>query len=32
MNEFHPERAGRLATLTWYGQAGFRLAAGKAGC
>jgi D-aminopeptidase len=28
MNAHHPERAGRSASLTWYGQAGFRLAAG----
>jgi L-ascorbate 6-phosphate lactonase len=25
----HPERPGRLASVTWYGQAGFRLAAGE---
>ena len=25
----YPERPGRLASVTWYGQAGFRLAAGE---
>ena len=25
----YPERSGRLASVTWYGQAGFRLAAGE---
>ena len=29
MNEIDPERTGRSASLTWYGQAGFRLAAGN---
>jgi L-ascorbate 6-phosphate lactonase len=28
MNDHHPERAWRFASLTWYGQSGFRLAAG----
>jgi len=28
MADHHPERAGRLASVTWYGQAGFRLTAG----
>ena len=28
MNDISTERAGRSASLTWYGQAGFRLAAG----
>ena len=28
MKNHDPERAGRSASLTWYGQAGFRLAAG----
>ncbi len=28
MNNPSPERPGRFASLTWYGQAGFRLAAG----
>ncbi len=28
MKDHDPERAGRSASLTWYGQAGFRLAAG----
>ena len=28
MNDHHPERAARFASLTWYGQSGFRLAAG----
>ena len=28
MNDHFPERSGRRASLTWYGQAGFRLAAG----
>jgi L-ascorbate metabolism protein UlaG (beta-lactamase superfamily) len=28
VNDNDPERAGRLASVTWYGQAGFRLAAG----
>ena len=28
MTDHHPERSGRLASVTWYGQAGFRLAAG----
>ncbi len=27
MTDHYPERAGRLASVTWYGQAGFRLAA-----
>src|SRR5258707_13682683 len=29
MNDIDTERAGRAASLTWYGQAGFRLAAGN---
>ena len=29
MNGINTERAGRSASLTWYGQAGFRLAAGN---
>jgi len=29
MNDHHPERSCRFASLTWYGQAGFRLAAGN---
>src|SRR5437868_4402401 len=29
MNDISTERAGRSASLTWYGQAGFRLAAGN---
>ena len=28
MNDITTERAGRSVSLTWYGQAGFRLAAG----
>ena len=28
MNDISTERAGRSVSLTWYGQAGFRLAAG----
>jgi L-ascorbate metabolism protein UlaG (beta-lactamase superfamily) len=28
MKDHHPERPGRFASLTWYGQSGFRLAAG----
>ena len=28
MNNTDPERAGRSVSVTWYGQAGFRLAAG----
>ena len=28
MNDHYPKRAGRSASLTWYGQSGFRLAAG----
>src|ERR1700745_274158 len=28
MNDINSERAGPSASLTWYGQAGFRLAAG----
>jgi len=28
MNDIDAERPGRSASLTWYGQAGFRLAAG----
>src|SRR5436305_15254842 len=29
MNDISTERAGRSVSLTWYGQAGFRLAAGS---
>src|SRR5438309_2746952 len=29
MNDINSERAGPSASLTWYGQAGFRLAAGN---
>src|SRR4029077_14472333 len=29
MNDINAERAGPSASLTWYGQAGFRLAAGN---
>jgi len=29
MTDHYPERRGRLASVTWYGQAGFRLAAGE---
>ena len=29
MNDLSTERAGRSVSLTWYGQAGFRLAAGS---
>jgi L-ascorbate 6-phosphate lactonase len=29
VTDHYPERAGRLASVTWYGQAGFRLAAGE---
>jgi L-ascorbate metabolism protein UlaG (beta-lactamase superfamily) len=29
MTDHDPERRGRLASLTWYGQAGSRLAAGE---
>src|SRR5258707_12782826 len=29
MNDIDTERAGRAASLTWYGQAGFRLTAGN---
>jgi L-ascorbate 6-phosphate lactonase len=29
MTNDHSERGGRLASVTWYGQAGFRLAAGE---
>jgi len=29
MKDLFPERTGRFASLTWYGQAGFRLAAGE---
>src|SRR5580704_297295 len=29
MNDIGTERAGRSVSLTWYGQAGFRLAAGS---
>ena len=28
MNDISTERAGRSVSLTWYGQAGFRLTAG----
>jgi len=31
MTTLHPERSVRLASITWYGQAGFRLAAGHSG-
>ena len=29
MTDHYPERSGRTASVTWYGQSGFRLAAGK---